>query len=130
MHDAIDKYTAQVHHQLLPTEAAMSVVDKKNSASPSIEDIIKATPVEDIDFSKLDGDLFQPAPEHWKQIMKLPPHLKKVWTKSFIDEIKLHMKMGTFKIDNKPADTEIVPVTVKFRMLRQNHFMWCLYQYF
>ena len=121
MHQAISKYTEQVHRQLLPVEGAMAVTGKKNEGPPPIEDIINATPVEDIDFSKLEGDLFQPAPEHWKQIMKLPPHLKKVWTKSFIDEIKLHMKMGTFKIDNKPEDTEIVPVTVKFRTKLQSN---------
>ena len=53
--------------------------------------------------------------------MKLPPHLRKVWAKSFIDEIKLHMKMGTFKIDQKPDDVEIIPVTVKFRTKLQSN---------
>ena len=44
----------------------------------SLEESLMNTPLEDIDWSKLDGSLFQPEPEHWKQIFKLLPHLKKV----------------------------------------------------
>ena len=46
--------------------------------------------------------------------------MKKVWAKSFHDKFKLHMKMGTFRIEDKPDDAEIVPVTVKFRAKLQS----------
>ena len=46
----------------------------------TIEEHINGT-VDDV--SGLDADLFQPTPTNWKQILSLPPHMKKHWSKSF-----------------------------------------------
>ena len=64
-------------HRLEQTYASMTAEGKKKLDSMTIEDMINNTPLDEIKISDLHGDLFQPAPEHWKQILNLPPHLNK-----------------------------------------------------
>ena len=33
--------------------------------------------IDEIDLTQFPADLFQPAPDNWKQILKLPPYMKK-----------------------------------------------------
>ena len=64
----------------------------------------------------LDPDIFQPAPQTWKQILTLPPHLKKHWVKSWKAELSTIIKMGTFAHVDGPIDDPIIPVTMKMRI--------------
>ena len=73
-------------HRLEQTYVSMTAKGKKKLDSMKIEDMINNTQLDEIKISELHEDLFQPAPEHWKQILKLPPHLRKVWSKNFIEE--------------------------------------------
>ena len=88
------KEEVEIHgYRLEQAYASMTTKEKKKPDSMTIEDMINSTPLDEIKISDLHGDLFQPAPDHWKQIINLPPHLKKVWSKSFLEEWKLHLKM-------------------------------------
>ena len=71
------------------------------------------------DPTELDADIFEPAPEHWKQFLVLPPHLKKVWIDALRQEINTLLKETTFIQEPKPDDEPIIPVTAKMRVKAQ-----------
>ena len=79
------------------------------------------TPVKEDDVALEDADLFQPAPNHWKQIMTLPLHLRKHWAKSFKAELNTLLRMKTFAIEEKPHDEPVISVTAKFRVKLQSN---------
>ena len=79
------------------------------------------TPDKEDDIALEDADLFQPAPNHWKQIMTLPLHLRKHWAKSFKAELNTLLRMKTFAIEEKPRDEPVIPVTAKFRVKLQSN---------
>ena len=67
------------------------------------------------DVSGMEADMFQPTPTHWKQILALPPHLKKHWKVSFKKELSIIIDKGTFRKEEKPDEEPVIPVTAKFR---------------
>ena len=68
-----------------------------------------------LDKDLLDGELLDPPPETWKEMMKLPTHIKVVWETGFKTELKGLFKAETFAIKEKPANAPVIPVTAKFR---------------
>ena len=69
------------------------------------------------DASGQPADMFEPAPLHWKQLFKLPSHLKRPWKHSFRKELEtLIKKMGTFAKEEPRANEPIIPVTAKARV--------------
>ena len=72
-----------------------------------------------LDPTELDADIFEPAPEHWKQFLVLPPHLKKVWIDALRQEINTLLKETTFIQEPKPDDQPIIAVTAKMRVKAQ-----------
>jgi hypothetical protein len=69
-----------------------------------------------IDTTQMNPNELLPAPDNWKQIMKLPPHIKKVWIKSFVTEIKELLRKGTVERETPNEDDPIIPVTAKHRV--------------
>ena len=69
-----------------------------------------------MDTSNMDPTLFLPAPDNWKQILKLPPHIMKFWVESLLKEVKELIKKQTFSKEEPNPDDPIVPVTAKFRV--------------
>jgi hypothetical protein len=68
------------------------------------------------DLSTLNADDFEPVPNHWKQIGKLPEPIKVHWTASLRTELATLLRMETFsKNANMNAQDVIIPVTAKFR---------------
>ena len=82
-----------------------------NAAMSDVEVIMGAESV-----TGMDPDLFQPAPQTWKQILTLPTHLKSHWIKSWKAELGTIIKMGTFAPVDGPIDDPIIPVTMKMRI--------------
>jgi hypothetical protein len=68
------------------------------------------------DAADMDPNLFLPAPNTWKEIMKLPPHIMKFWKESLLKELKELIKKGTFIHETPKPDDPIIPVTAKFRV--------------
>ena len=69
------------------------------------------------DASGQPADLFEPAPLHWRQLFKLPPHLKRPWKQSFRKELEvLIKKMITFSKEDPEPNEPIIPVTAKARV--------------
>jgi hypothetical protein len=64
----------------------------------------------------LDPLIFIPAPNNWKQILKLPPLIQKHWTNALLTEMKELIKKGTFKHDVPNASDPIIPITSKYRV--------------
>jgi hypothetical protein len=64
----------------------------------------------------LDPLLFLPAPDNWKQILKLPSLIQKHWTNALLAEMKELIKKGTFKHEAPNACDPIIPVTSKYRV--------------
>ncbi|KAG7349250.1 reverse transcriptase RNA-dependent DNA polymerase [Nitzschia inconspicua] len=60
--------------------------------------------------------MFLPAPDNWKQILKLPPHVMSHWSASLLKELKELIKKQTFVIDTPNSGDPIIPVTAKFRV--------------
>ncbi|KAG7371220.1 reverse transcriptase RNA-dependent DNA polymerase [Nitzschia inconspicua] len=60
--------------------------------------------------------MFLPAPDNWKQILKLPPHVMNHWSASILKELKVLVKKQTFVIDTPNSGDPIIPVTAKFRV--------------
>ena len=59
---------------------------------------------------------FQPAPDTWKHMTKLPPHIRKHWVASLRKELNELIKKSTFKLGEQPnEDDPIIPTTTKFR---------------
>ena len=64
----------------------------------------------------MDPKDFLPAPEHWKQILKLPEKVKQAWIRAFCKELKLLIvEKKCFKIAKPREDEPIIPVTAKSR---------------
>jgi hypothetical protein len=55
---------------------------------------------------------FLPAPDNWKQVLKLPPNTKKLCITSFLKEV---VRKGTVVCENS-IDDDIIPVTAKYRV--------------
>ncbi|KAG7340238.1 reverse transcriptase RNA-dependent DNA polymerase [Nitzschia inconspicua] len=64
----------------------------------------------------MDPSMFLPAPDNWKQILKLPPHIMIQWSASLLKELKELIKKTTFVIENPNPGDPIIPVTAKFRV--------------
>ena len=56
-----------------------------------------------------------PTPENWKQILRYPPHIKSLWIKSFVQELKELIKKGTVVHETPTPQDAIIPVTAKYR---------------
>jgi hypothetical protein len=69
-----------------------------------------------LDVTNMDPLAFLPAPNNWKDIIKLPHTFKVFWAASLLKELKEVIKKGTFKIDTPTSDDPIIPVTAKFRV--------------
>ena len=69
-----------------------------------------------IDITKINPELLLPAPDNWKQVLKLPPHIKKLWITSFVKELKELIKKGTVEHEAPNDDDPIIPVTAKHRV--------------
>ena len=89
--------------------------------------------IDEIDLTQFPADLFQPALDNWKQILKLPPYMKKSWIKSMQEEGLQHFRKGTFKIEKRGEGEEMIGVTEKFRAkqkqdenLEKCKSCWCL----
>jgi hypothetical protein len=59
---------------------------------------------------------FLPAPDNWKQVMKLPPNTKRLWIDSFVKELKEILRNGTVVRENPSEDDPIIPETAKYRV--------------
>ena len=62
------------------------------------------------------ADLFQPAPQTWKQVFGLLEHIRTHWIDSFRKELKILLKMETFAVEEPNKTNVIISVTVKFRV--------------
>jgi hypothetical protein len=69
-----------------------------------------------IDITNMDPSSLLPAPENWKQVLKLPPHIKRLWILSFVKELKELIKKDTVIHDTPNDDDPIIPVTAKQRV--------------
>jgi transposase InsO family protein len=52
-----------------------------------------------------------PTPENWRQILSYPPHIKTLWVKSFVKELKELIKKGTVVHETPTPEDSIIPVT-------------------
>jgi transposase InsO family protein len=57
-----------------------------------------------------------PTPENWKQILRYPTHIKTLWIKSFVKELKELIKKGTVIRETPNPEDPIIPVTAKYRV--------------
>jgi Reverse transcriptase (RNA-dependent DNA polymerase) len=57
-----------------------------------------------------------PTPENWRQILSYPPHIKTLWIKSFVKELKELIKKDTVVHETPNIDDPIIPVTAKYRV--------------
>lgn len=64
----------------------------------------------------MDPLIFLPAPDNWKQILKLPSIIQKHWANALLIEIKELIKKGTFASGKPNNDDPIIPVTSKYRV--------------
>ncbi|KAG7357480.1 hypothetical protein IV203_002168 [Nitzschia inconspicua] len=65
----------------------------------------------------MEPTMFLPAPDNWKQILKLPPHVMDHWSASLLKELKELIKKETFVLEDEPNPNDpIIPVTAKFRV--------------
>jgi hypothetical protein len=69
-----------------------------------------------VDITNMDPSSLLPAPENWKQVLKLPPHIKRLWILSFVKELKKLIKKDTATHDTPNDDDPIIPVTAKHRV--------------
>jgi hypothetical protein len=69
-----------------------------------------------IDITNMDPSSLLLAPENWKQVLKLPPHIKRLWILSFVKELKELIKKDTVVHDTPNDDDPIIPVTAKHRV--------------
>jgi hypothetical protein len=61
-------------------------------------------------------DPLLPTPDNWKQILSYPPHIKTLWIKSFVKELKELIKKETVTHETPNKDDPFIPVTVKYRV--------------
>jgi hypothetical protein len=61
-------------------------------------------------------DPLLPTPDNWRQILSYPPHIKTLWIKSFVKEMKELIKKETVTHETPSKDDPIIPVTVKYRV--------------
>jgi hypothetical protein len=59
----------------------------------------------------MDPMMFLPAPDNWRQILKLPPTIQMHWANALLVEIKELIKKKTFAHANPNKDDPIIPVT-------------------
>jgi hypothetical protein len=64
----------------------------------------------------MDPLMFLPAPDNWRQILRLPSAIKNYWAKALLIEIKELIKKGAFAHDKPTKDDPIIPVTSKYRV--------------
>jgi hypothetical protein len=64
----------------------------------------------------MDPKMFPPAPDNWRQILKLPPTIQTHWANAQLVEIKELIKKKTFAHANPNKDDPIIPVTSKYRV--------------
>jgi hypothetical protein len=57
-----------------------------------------------------------PTPDNWKQTLSYPPHIKTLWIKSFVKELKELIKKEIVTHETPNKDDHIIPVTVKYRV--------------
>jgi hypothetical protein len=76
--------------------------------------VYHAETTDSLDTTKIDPLL--PTPDNWKQILSYPPHIKILWIKSFVKELKELIKKGTVIHEIPNKDDAIIPVTVKYRV--------------
>jgi hypothetical protein len=60
--------------------------------------------------------MFLPAPDNWKQILKMPPAIQQHWANALLVEIKELIKKGTFIQEFPNKDDPIIPETSKYRV--------------
>ena len=68
-----------------------------------------------MDPTELNADLFEPAPDHCRQLLPLPSHLKRLCMDSLRKELRTLSKENTFIKEEKPPDEPIISVTAKSR---------------
>ena len=89
----------------------LSKTVRKRVDEMSIEDLIELT-----DLKQIEGDIFEPAPEKWQEILTLPPHIQAVWKKGFKAEFQTLLREKAFEVDETSEDAPIIPVTAKMRV--------------
>lgn len=81
---------------------------KKRVDKMSIEYLIELT-----DLKQIQGDIFEPAPKKWQEILTLPPQIQAVWKKVFKSEFQTLQREKTFEIGETSEDAPIISVTAK-----------------
>ncbi|KAG7340335.1 reverse transcriptase RNA-dependent DNA polymerase [Nitzschia inconspicua] len=100
-----EQYTQ--HHTVPTPEEFVETVERayNNEVVQPIQEVTDMLPT-----------MFLPAPDNWKQILKLPPHVMSHWSASLLKELKELIKKQTFVIDTPNSGDPIIPVTAKFRV--------------
>jgi hypothetical protein len=63
-----------------------------------------------------DPSLFVPAPDSWKQMLKVAMPQRRYWQEAMRKEVSEVIKKGTFVKSEPQSGDPIIPVTVKFRV--------------
>lgn len=96
-HDSVELYIADQRELQLEVDTSLHTVKAMAHATiAKLNRKLKAIKTDELlqttGPTELDSDIFEPAPEHWKQFLVLPPHLKKVWIDALRQEINTLLK--------------------------------------